>query len=148
MRKEGQTVEVENADDVMKANSDLPKLHEKYLDAKRKVRSLRDVIVAHLDTDVASRLEELQNISDAEHHQLYCKKFDERLKKTIEICSETSNEEVSKLVRGNTFAHHRSKPSGKMNKSYSTLGLQRNSRNAAGNIRARSLSGYEEKDAE
>jgi len=155
MRKGGQTVKVENADEVMNADPELWDLNEKYLESKVQVRSKRDVIIAHLKTDVAGRLEELQGVSDAEHHQLYCQKFDERLKKTIEIISEESNEEVSKLVRGNTFSHHRSSiPSSKMRRNSTFLGPSRNDFNIAGNSGTRSFTGYnniralDEKDAE
>jgi len=155
MRKGGQTVKVENADDVMNADPELWDLNEKYLESKVQVRSLRDVIIAHLNTDVAGRLEELQGISDAEHHQLYCQKFDERLRKTIEIISEESNEEVSKLVRSNTFSHHRSSiPSSKVQRSSTLFEPQKNDFTVADNSGARSFSGYnnmrayDEKDAE
>jgi len=155
MTKGGQTVKVENADDVMNADPELWDLNEKYLESKVQVRSLRDVIIAHLNTDVAGRLEELQGISDAEHHQLYCQKFDERIKKTIEIISEESNEEVSKLVRSNTFSHHRSSiPSSKVQRSSTLHGPQKNDFTVADNSVAGSFSGYnnmrayDEKDAE
>jgi hypothetical protein len=154
MRKSGQTVKVENADDVMNADPILFDLNEKYLESKAQVRVLRDVIIAHLNTDVKDRLEELRGVSEAEHHQLYCQKFDERLRKTIEIVSEESNEEVSRLVRGNTFSHHRSSArSTKMHRS-TTLLPPRNVFNVDGSAEASSFSGYnnmrayDEKDAE
>lgn len=154
MRKSGLTVKVENADDVMNADPILFDLNEKYLESKVQVRALRDVIIAHLNTDVKGRLEELRGVSEAEHHQLYCQKFDERLRKTIEIVSEESNEEVSRLVRGNTFSHHRSSArSTKMQRSC-TLLPPKNDFNVGGSAGASPFSGYnnmralDEKDAE
>jgi len=125
MRKKGIAVTVEQADDVMLANANLPARLEAYLAAKLNVRMQRDVILTHLKTKVENRLEELRLVSDAQHHQLYCRYLKERLTKTVEICSqELSNEEVGALVRGNSFSHYRSKPSAIVEKSSCLPGLQ------------------------
>lgn len=131
MRKEGKTVTVENADDVMKANMELPALHKIYLVKKLEIQRLRDVIVSHLRTKVASRMEELRAVSNAKHHQLYCKYFEERLKKTAEICSEEPSEDVHILRRSNTFSHHRSTPG--LQRKYIVADPIKENMNVAGN---------------
>jgi len=149
-KEEKKNVTFEDADEIMQANGDLPELHEEYIRAKEDVRSLRDVIVTHLKTKVVSRLEELREVSNTKHHQLYCKFFEERLKKTVNICKEEPNEEISMLVRSNTFSHHRSIPSTNMLRSNSLAGAQKSDTNVAGNTAAKSLSNAndDEKDAE
>jgi len=136
MRKEGKTVTVENADDVMKANLELPALHKLYLMKKLEVRRLRDIIISHLETKVGSRMQELRAVSNAKHHQLYCKYFDEMLKKVAGVCGKEPSEEVCVLRRSNTFSQHRSKPSFSCTLAETT----RCDMNIAGNIRASSLS--------
>merc|ERR1719193_1107812 len=112
----------------MMSNSELPGLNEAYLDAKSKVRAQRDLIISHLQTKVASRIDELCEISSAEHHQLYCKYFQERLQKTIDVCSEEpAAEDVAKLARSNTFAFHRNNSNSLMKRSQTV--------NIAGNLR-------------
>jgi len=137
MRKQGKHVMVEDANEVMEANPDLPALNEAYLDAKVKVRAQRDLIVSHLKTKVANRLDELCEISNAEHHQLYCKYFQERLQKTIEICSEEpAAEEVAKLARSNTFSFHRNKAKPLIMRRHTVNDPQSNNKNIAGNLGA------------
>jgi len=134
MRKQGKHVMVEHANEVMEANPDLPALNEAYLDAKAKVRAQRDLIVSHLKTKVASRLDELCEISNAEHHQLYCKYFQERLQKTVEICNEEPPaEEVAKLARSNTFSFYRNKTNRMITRRHTVDDPQSNNKNIAGN---------------
>jgi len=135
MRKEGKPVMVEHANEVMQSNAELPTLNEAYLDAKSKVRAQRDLIVSHLKTKVASRLDELCEVSSAKHHQLYCKYFQQRLQKTIDVCSEEpAAEEVAKLARSNTFSFHRSNPNMMLKRSNTVDDSQSND-NIAGNLR-------------
>jgi len=137
MKKEGKAVMVEDANEIMEANADLPVLNEAYLDAKAKVRAQRDLIVSHLKTKVASRLDELCEISTADHHQIYCKYFQERLQKTIDVCSEEpADEEVAKLTRSNTFSFHRNKPNTMLRRIRTAGDPQSNSKNIAGNLGA------------
>jgi len=111
MRKNGLHVTVKEANAVMKAHADLPGLQEAYLVAKREVRLQRSVILTQLKTEVESKLEELRAVSGAQHHQLYCRYFKERLNNTMKICSEeATTETVNALVRDDTFSYHRSKP--------------------------------------
>jgi len=132
MRKEGKAVMVEHANEVMASNTELPALNEAYLDAKSKVRAQRDLIVSHLQTKVASRIDELCEISNAEHHQLYCKYFQERLQKTIDVCSEEpAAEEVAKLARSNTFSFYRNKPNTIVKRSYTVDDPQGKDKNLA-----------------
>jgi len=147
-KEENKTITYEDADEVMEANVDLPDLHEEYVRAKDDVRSLRDVIVTHLKTKVVSRLEELRAVSNTTHHQLYCKFFEDRLKKTVEICSEEPNEQISTLVRSNTFSHHRS--SIKMQNNHTPAGGQNNDENIESKMVKKSFSSAndDEKDAE
>jgi len=134
MRKEGKPVMVEHANEVMMSNTELPGLNEAYLDAKAKVRAQRDLIVSHLQTKVASRLDELCEVSSAEHHQLYCKYFRERLQKTVNVCSEEpAAEEVAKFTRSNTFSFHRNKPNTMLKRSYTVDDPQSSNKNIAGN---------------
>jgi len=149
-KEEKKNVTFEDADEIMQANGDLPELHEEYLRAKQDVRSLRDVIVTHLKTKVVSRLEELREVSNTKHHQLYCKFFEERLKKTVSICNEKPNEEISTLVRSNTFSHHRSSPSINKQRSSTLAGSQTIDENVAGNMTEHSFpsANDDEKDAE
>jgi len=151
MRKNGIIVTVKEADEVMKAHSDLPTFHEAYLAAKREVTSQRDVILTTLKTMAESRLDELQEISEAPHHQLYSQYFKERFASIAEICAaEASKEEISLLVRGNTFSNHRSRPSAKLSRSGSgTLpGHQRKEMNVAGNNETTPLPGKQLKEPE
>jgi len=137
MKKEGKSVMVEHANEIMEANADLPALNEAYLDAKATVRAQRDLIVGHLKTKVASRLDELCEISTADHHQIYCKYFQERLRKTIDVCSaEPAAEEVAKLARSNTFSFHRNKPNTMLRRIRTAQDPQSNNNNIAGNLGA------------
>jgi len=136
MRKEGKAVMVEHANEVMASNTELPALNEAYLDAKSKVRAQRDLIVSHLQTKVASRIDELCEISNAEHHQLYCKYFQERLQKTIDVCSEEpAAEEVAKLARSNTFSFYRNKPNPMLERKRTVDDPQHKDKNRAGDLR-------------
>jgi len=136
MRKEGKSVTVEHANEVMASNKELPALNEAYLDAKSKVRAQRDLIVNHLQSKVGSRLDELGEVSKAEHHQLYCKYFQERLLKTIDVCNEKpAAEEVAKLARSNTFSFYRNKPNTTLKRSHTVDDPQSEDKNIAGNLR-------------
>lgn len=139
MRKNGINVTVEQADKVMQANVDLPALNEAYLAAKENVRSQREVLLTHLKTKIEDRLEELQEVSSAQHHQLYCQYFKERLGKTIETCSEEPSEDVNKLTRSNSFSFYRSTPTDKLQRSKSVAGAPEEE-NATGNQGGRPLS--------
>lgn len=139
MRKKGQNVTVEQADEVMLANVDLPALNEAYIAAKENVRSQREVLLTHLKTKIESRLDELREVSNAQHHQLYCRYFKERLAKIIETLSEEPSEDVNKLARSNTFSFHRSNPTAIMHKSKSVAGAPE-AANSAGNQGAGPLS--------
>jgi len=139
MRKKGQNVTVEQADEVMLANVDLPALNEAYIAAKENVLLQREVLLTHLRTKIESRLDELREVSNAQHHQLYCRYFKERLAKTIDTLSEEPSEDVSKLARSNTFSFHRSNPIAIMRKSKSVAGAPE-AANSAGNQGARPLS--------
>jgi len=137
MRKGGKAVTVEQAHEVMEANADLPALNEAYMDAKARVRAQRDLIISHLQTKVASRLDELCEISTAEHHQLYCKYFQERLQKTVDVCSEEPvAEEVAKLARSNTFSFYRNKPNPMLRRIQTVDPPQSDNKNIAGNLGA------------
>jgi len=122
MRKKGLNVTVEKADEVMLSNVDLPALNEAYIAAKENVRSQREVLLTHLKTKIESRLDELREVSNAQHHQLYCRYFKERLAKTIQTCSEEPGEDVSKLTRSNSFSFYRSTPTVIMERSKSVAG--------------------------
>jgi len=151
MRKNGIIVTVKEADDVMKAHSDLPTFHKAYLTAKLEVSSQRDVILTTLKTMAESRLDELQEISEAPHHQLYSEYFKARFANIAEICAaEASKEEISLLVRGNTFSNHRSRPSATLSRSGSgTLpGHKRKEMNVAGNKETSPLSGKQLREPE
>jgi len=151
MRKNGIIVTVKEADNVMKAHSDLPALHEAYLSAKLEVTSQRDVILNTLKTMADSRLDELLEISEAPHHQLYTRYFKERFVSIAEIyAAEASKEEISLLVRGNTFSNHRTKPSALLSRSGSgTLpGHERKEMNVAGNNETTPLAGKQLKEPE
>jgi len=151
MRKNGIIVKVEEADNVMKAHSDLPALHEAYLAAKLEVSSRRDVILNTLKTMAKSSLEELQEISEPPHHQLYNRYFKERFASIAEMCSaEASKEEISLLVRGNTFSNHRTRPSVTLFRTGSgTLpGHQRKEMNVAGNNETKPFAGKQQKEPE
>jgi len=139
MRKKGIIVKVEQADEVMLANVDLPALNEAYLAAKENVRSQREVLLTHLKTKIESRLDELREVSKAQHHQLYCQYFKERLAKTIETCSEDPNEDVDKLARNNTFSFHRSNPTAILQMSKNVAGAPKGD-NGTVNQGARPLS--------
>jgi len=139
MRKKGQNVTVEQADEVMLANVDLPALNEAYIAAKENVLLQREVLLTHLRTKIESRLDELREVSNAQHHQLYCRYFQERLAKTIDTLSEELSEDVNKLARSNTFSFHRSNPIAIMRKSKSVAGAPA-AANSAGNQGARPLS--------
>lgn len=153
MKKTGITVTVEKADDVMKANPDLPALNEAYLMAKLNVRLQNDIIIAHLKDKVYSRLEELREVSNAQHHQVYCRYFKERLSKIVEICGEEiSKEEGSTLARSNTFSYHRSNPPATLPSGGTSAGVESEDGNIAGNKGAYSAGNglriEDEKDAE
>jgi len=138
MRKKGKNVTVEQADEVMLANVDLPALNEAYIAAKENIRSQREVLLTHLKTKIESRLDELREISKAQHHQLYCRYFKERVVKTIETLSWEPSEDVNNLTRSNTFSFHRSNPTAIMRKFKSVAGAPE-AANSAGNQGSRPL---------
>jgi len=155
MRKRGITVTVEKADDVMQFNPDLPSLNAAYLMAKQNVRSQCDIILAHIQTKVYGRLEELREVSNAQHHQVYCRYFKERLAKTVELCNEEiTNEDASTLKRTNTFSYYRSNPSTVQIAGSQSAGIGSTNGNITGNNGTRSFAGgngqriEHEKDAE
>jgi len=139
MRKKGKNVTVEQADEVMLANVDLPALNEAYIAAKENVQSQREVLLTHLKTKIESRLDELREVSNAQHHQLYCRYFKGRLAKTIATLSEEPSEDVSKLTRGNTFSFYRSNATAILRKSKNVAGAPETA-NSAGIQGARPLS--------
>jgi len=136
MRKNGINVTVEQADEVMLANVDLPAFNEAYLAAKENVRLQRELLLTHLTTKIETRLEELREVSNTEHHQLYCRYFKERLAMTIETCSEEPTEDVHKLTRINTFSFHRSNTTAILQMSKNVAGAPQQE-NVAGNQGAR-----------
>jgi len=149
MKKKGITVTVEKADDIMQAHADLPARFETYCSAKLNVRAQRDVILTRLKTKVGDRLEELRLVSDAQHHQLYCRYLKERLTKIVVICTqEPSREELSTLGRGNSFSQHRSHLSVILSKSVGVAGNIEDNESARSYPFMKSLRTEDQKDTE
>jgi len=139
MRRKRKNVTFELADEVMLANVALPTLNDAYIAAKENVQLQREVLLTHLKTKIKRRLDELREVSNAQHHQLYCRYFKERLAKIIATLSEEPSEDVNNLTRSNTFSFHRSNPTAIMRKSKRLAGAPE-SANSAGNQGARSPS--------
>jgi len=104
MRKQGGSAALEDKDSVMQANSDLPALQQAYTTSKEMVRSQRDVIVSNLKNKVGERLLELREVSAAQHHQISCQYFAQRLMQVLEIIADNARNEPSALLDA-TVAH-------------------------------------------
>jgi len=106
MRRRGIRVAGNNPDEIMQVNADVAALHGAYVASKYKLCWWRDMIISNLRSTIGTRIAELQEVSDAEHHQLYCRYFERRLRKTLEFCSdEIVDKNVSKLDRRSTFCY-------------------------------------------
>jgi len=110
MRRRGIRVAGNNPDKIMQVNANVAALHGAYVASKYKLCWWRDMILSNLRSTIGTRITELQEVSDAEHHQLYCRYFERRLRKTLEFCNdEIVDKNVSKLDRRATFCYRRNK---------------------------------------
>merc|ERR1719419_1533249 len=92
----------------MEANPDLPELKKAYMVSKQNVLKRRDVFQFNLNAKINKKLDMLREASDSEHHQLYCKHFKERLKKTTKICDDGFP--LGRQQRSATFSYMRKSP--------------------------------------
>jgi len=73
-------------EEVIKNNANLPVLQQEYVDSKKEIINQRNTIISELENDVTNALLEVQQSSDAQHHQLYVMYLQKRLARTIAIC--------------------------------------------------------------
>jgi len=98
IRKHGGSDASESEENVMKNNTDLPALQQAYVGSKEVVQSQREVIISNLKKKVGERLLELREVSPAQHHQLCCQYFAQRLIQALEICDEKARSDPSELL--------------------------------------------------
>jgi len=101
IRKQGMAVAEENDDEVMEANENLPPLKQALVVSKRKVIWQRDVVLKNLSTKVGKKLDELKEVSDTQHHQLYCQYLKNRLDEAYQSCA--NGNAIKTLMRSQTF---------------------------------------------
>jgi len=94
-----------NEDNIMQSNSNLTVLYQEYTAAKDIVCAQRDVIVANLQKKVGRQLLELRNVSGAQHHQLCCIYFAQKLIHIAQICNDKASTESSPLLTA-SFGHN------------------------------------------
>jgi len=73
-------------EEVIKNNANLPALQQEYVDSKKEIINQRNTIKSELENDVTNALSEVQQSSDAQHHQLYVMYLQKRIARTISIC--------------------------------------------------------------
>lgn len=104
MKKLGGPAAVKNEDNVLQTKSNLTALKQEYEASKEMVSAQRDVILSHLEEKVGQLLLELRHVSGAQHHQLCCMYFAQKLIQIAEICSDQASTEPSPLLNA-TFAN-------------------------------------------
>jgi len=101
IKKQEMAVAVENEDEIMNANENLPPLRQAWIVSKRRVIWQRDVVLKNLSIKVGKKLDELTKASDTQHHQLYCQYLKKRLDDTYKICANGNT--MNMLMRSQTF---------------------------------------------
>jgi len=77
----------DNEDDVVKYNEHAAETRKTWLTSKKAVVDHRNVLKGRLDNEVVKALEEVSDVSDADHHRLYCEYFKERILITSAMCT-------------------------------------------------------------
>lgn len=80
----------EKPEEVLKNDANLPALQQSYFDSKQDIINQQDVLKGRLENDVTNALLEVQEASNAEHHQLYVEYMRKRIVRTAVICEGTA----------------------------------------------------------
>jgi len=94
----GPAADDKNENDVMQTNPNLTTLYQEYTASKEIISAQRDVIVSNIQKKVGEQLLELRNVSGAQHHQICCIYFAQKLIQIVQICNDQAGTESSDLL--------------------------------------------------